>query len=1005
MTVISLPPVANETGALRRAIDHAAHLLPAQGPIGVFVHHNTLHAFEGLLFEDAVAEAAKIFGAEPYMTEAAYRRQLTLGRIHVEDIDAVLAREPNAPILGGPGLDRFALRRAILRRGIPEYTAANIGWHLEEGDVLRRLRQDLPEAARRRLLADASSRVARESSPPPASAEDIEAFAARELFAACRRRAESPGTEGCDEPVRPRDGLLTAFGVDLDELIHPLLIRLCSTFLDQGQACWPMPFREEGFLRACRKLLGLPGAVHRAELQGLSAEVRRQEREGLDAEQVIERTLAVFGVAPEETARVIEAELLALPGWAGMMRQLEEKPELAPHEPVPCSLAEFLAVRLTLAQVAAARLVSSRGAGRLATAWRVSARRSGSADAGRLAAAARLAEIAQVCGLVASELDELDDRTAARLLREVEAFDGLERRRLLHQAYERRHERRILSPLAEHRRSIRPAPPAAPAAQVFFCLDEREESLRRHLEEIDPRIETLGAAGFFGVAIDYLGMDDVRGAPLCPIVVKPRHAIHEQPDREHQDAYRMRQARRRLWSQLAHGSFRSSRTLLGGWLSAAGLGMLSLFPLTARILAPRSYAKLRKRLNALFLPVPRTELTLMRDDESGRLVTEGLQLGFTTEEKVDRVAGVLGPAGLYDRFARLVVVLGHGSTSLNNPHESAYNCGACGGRSGGPNSRLFAAMCNRPAVRRGLAERGIHIPQDTWFIGGCHDSCSDDIELYDLDRAPATHAEDLLRVRQSLDQARAAGAHERVRRFSAASHCKDPASALRHVEERSEHLAEPRPEYGHSSNAVCIVGRRETTRGLFLDRRAFLSSYDAAVDPDDQNLTLALSAVVPVCAGINLEYYFSYVDNERYGCGSKLPHNVTSLLGVMNGHASDLRTGLTWQMVEIHEPVRILFVVETTPQRLLHAARRNADVMRLLDNRWIRMATLDPSSGAIHVYRDGAFGAYEVGDDEPLRLAGSSRDWYAGQSGHLPLAQISRTAEAARAAKPDEASC
>ena len=58
----------------------------------------------------------------------------------------------------------------------------------------------------------------------------------------------------------------------------------------------------------------------------------------------------------------------------------------------------------------------------------------------------------------------------------------------------------------------------------------------------------------------------------------------------------------------------------------------------------------------------------------------------------------------------------------------------------------------------------------------------------------------------------------------------DAESALRHVEERSEHLAEPRPEYGHCTNAVCVVGRRSLTRGLFLDRRAFLVSYDANRD-------------------------------------------------------------------------------------------------------------------------------------------------------------------------------
>ena len=69
-----------------------------QGPIGVFVHHNTLHAFEDLPFEQAVIEASHLFGAEPYMTEAAYRAELARGRIQPEDIDAVLESEPDAAV-------------------------------------------------------------------------------------------------------------------------------------------------------------------------------------------------------------------------------------------------------------------------------------------------------------------------------------------------------------------------------------------------------------------------------------------------------------------------------------------------------------------------------------------------------------------------------------------------------------------------------------------------------------------------------------------------------------------------------------------------------------------------------------------------------------------------------------------------------------------------------------------------------------------------------------------
>jgi uncharacterized protein YbcC (UPF0753/DUF2309 family) len=148
-----------------------------------------------------------------------------------------------------------------------------------------------------------------------------------------------------------------------------------------------------------------------------------------------------------------------------------------------------------------------------------------------------------------------------------------------------------------------------------------------------------------------------------------------------------------------------------------------------------------------------------------------------------------------------------------------------------------------------------------------------------------------------------------------------------------------------------------------------------------------LQAVVPVCAGISLEYYFSFVDNTRYGCGTKLPHNVTGLVGVMDGHASDLRTGLPWQMVEIHEPVRILFVIETTPERLMKAIGASPSLKQLVENRWIRLATIDPDSGAIHIHRDSRFQAFD-GPVERLPVALSSAEWYEGKIAHLPMAWI-----------------
>ena len=188
---------------LRCAVEHAAHLLPMQGPIGVFVHHNTLHAFEHLSFEEAVIQAAQLFGAEPYMSEAAYRAELARGRIQLVDVDAVLDREPDSLIFAR--LSRGSLRRAMITPGVREFDAATIVWRTEQGDL----------------------------------AKDFRRAALRALFEACFARAVAHE----EEPPPPRP---------VDEVIHPWLIRLCSVFLDQGTAYWPMPNREKGFYESVR---------------------------------------------------------------------------------------------------------------------------------------------------------------------------------------------------------------------------------------------------------------------------------------------------------------------------------------------------------------------------------------------------------------------------------------------------------------------------------------------------------------------------------------------------------------------------------------------------------------------------------------------------------------------------------------------------------------------------------------------------------------------------------
>lgn len=208
------------------------------------------------------------------------------------------------------------------------------------------------------------------------------------------------------------------------------------------------------------------------------------------------------------------------------------------------------------------------------------------------------------------------------------------------------------------------------------------------------------------------------------------------------------------------------------------------------------------------------------------------------------------------------------------------------------------------------------------------------------------------------------------------------------MEARSEDLSQARPEYNHATNALCLVGRRDLTRGLFLDRRAFLTSYDPKLDDDEHSILMGiLQAAIPVCAGISLEYFFSCVDPAGWGCGSKLPHNIVSLLGVMEGSSSDLRPGLSQQMIEIHEPMRILFVIETTPEAMESIIERNEVIGRLCRHRWVQLAVQDPDTAAIQVYESGRFVPWQPKATE-LPDVNASIDWYRGWRDHLGFASV-----------------
>jgi uncharacterized protein YbcC (UPF0753/DUF2309 family) len=483
--------------------------------------------------------------------------------------------------------------------------------------------------------------------------------------------------------------------------------------------------------------------------------------------------------------------------------------------------------------------------------------------------------------------------------------------------------------------------PAAPKSfQALFCIDERECSIRRHIESVDPECETFGTPGFFTVEFYFQPQNGKFYDKLCPAPVTPKHLIKEYDapgERKHELLYT---------SKTHH--------LIPGFLISLSLGFWAGVRLFLNIFRPKMSPAIS---NAFSHMDKHAKLTIENKNPEDR--ENNLQIGFTIEEMTARVEGLLRGIGLIKDFAPLIYLVGHGSSSANNPHHGAHDCGACSGRPGSVNARVMAHMANHPKVRRLLEDKGIDIPYTTQFIGGLHDTAGDQVEFYDEQiLAPQNmeaHKKNIVSFERALDL----NAKERSRRFASIKTKNKLPKVRKAIKDRSVSLFEPRPELGHGTNTLCIVGGRKLTKDLFLDRRAFLNSYDYHTDPEGKLLKGIMKPLGPVCGGISLEYYFSRVDNHRFGAGTKLPHNVMGLIGVANSCDGDLRPGLPLQMIEVHDPVRLLIIVEHFPDVVLHTIQSVPEMYEWFINEWVHLVVIHPETNTFHYFKDGAFTVYE----------------------------------------------
>lgn len=509
---------------------------------------------------------------------------------------------------------------------------------------------------------------------------------------------------------------------------------------------------------------------------------------------------------------------------------------------------------------------------------------------------------------------------------------------LWQEAFEWTYYDQVLSGIVNQKRTIQA--PQTKSFQAVFCIDDRVFSFRHYLEKYDGQCETFGSPGFFNVEFFFQPANGKFYTKLCPAPVTPKYLIKEKGSNEKKE-------------KDLHLT-KHSHTLFRGALITQTLGFISALRLVFNIFSPKaspgtasSFAHMNKV----------AELTI--ENANAGDTENGLQIGFTTTEMAQRVEGLLKSIGMVKDFAPLVYIIGHGSSSVNNPHYAAYDCGACAGRPGSVNARVICFMANHPEVRSLLRSRGLDIPAETKFVGGLHDTTRDEIEFFDENRL----SESLLHYHQKntavFNRALDANSKERSRRFESINTRQSAEKIHEKVRLRSVSLFEPRPELNHATNTLCIVGRRSLTKNLFLDRRAFLNSYDYTNDPNGELLLNVIKPLGPVCGGINLEYYFSRVDNDKLGAGSKLPHNVMGLFGVANGIEGDLRPGLPVQMIEAHDPVRLLVVIEHHPDVVLTTIRRSPEIYEWYLNEWIHLVVVDPANNTLHQFNDGKFTGFD----------------------------------------------
>ena len=719
-----------------------------------------------------------------------------------------------------------------------------------------------------------------------AAAIDSGDITREDLVAALESGEGEPTLEALERGARQEDRAIVAAptvadlargisGVDVPRLVVESVGGWASSHFDRGQARWASPFRGEAPYAAWRAY-----AAHdrTPELLGLAALRSNAAQLPECADETISFCVERLGLDASELDLYFQRLLMRIAGWSGHVRWTGWASELDGKGPQ--GLDELLAISLVW------EWALLEADPRVANAWRIAR-------------------------------PDLANAPVADAEREIDLA--------LHRAFEHATQRQ----LAEQLPGAESEGIAEADAQVVFCIDVRSERLRRSLEACSPQTQTLGFAGFFAMAVEWVGLGEEQGVASCPVLLEPGHVVRESSPGEAR--YVARDRFRRAMGR-AYASFRGAAVSSFGFVEAIGL-------LYAGKLLKDGFGLGRAAHPSVEGARPSFEL----ESHGGRAV------GIALEDRVALAEGALRAMSLTDEFAPLVVLAGHRSTTTNNPYAAGLDCGACGGRSGEPNARVAVAILNDPEVRSELSRRGIRIPGETRFVAAVHDTTTDVVTLCDRDSIPRLYQRRVEVLEAALERA---GELARIER-SCSLGIED--GDEKKIFERALDWAQVRPEWGLAGCTSFIVAPRQHSAGSKLGTSAFLHEYDWSADEEFSVLELIMTAPMVVASWINLQYFASTVDNRAFGAGDKVLHNVAGGLGVVEGNGGDLRVGLPIQSVHDgrnfrHRPSRLTAAIAAPVDAINRVIAKHALLQNLLDHGWIHLVALNDSGEIAHRY-------------------------------------------------------